>query len=310
MKFVRQRIYSLLALSMVAGGHALATSAGGGQVSATSAGVSINGVGTSFSQAPVMKDGSLLVPMRGIFEQLGAKVDYHADTQSISAEKGKTYIDLQVGSTQATKNGLSLSLPVAPEIINGSTMVPIRFVSESLGAQVNWDQSRKMVFIESASSSKQPRETKPAQQTATNPQASPSPASGGQDVAIKVMYNGQECSLPVSPAKKDRELMLPLDAFFSQVEYSNTMGNLIAKTGNPDGYLHITVTITPDGGIVDLDNGRGISNSFQTNIKPLAVDGKFLVDATTLGIILQSDLSWNQDQTALTFTSQNGGAIK
>jgi S1-C subfamily serine protease len=64
-----------------------------------------------------------------------------------SGESNKVLVNMQIGNKTAYVNGLPVSLDVPPQIINGRTMVPIRFVSENLGAEVNWDSNTKTVTI-------------------------------------------------------------------------------------------------------------------------------------------------------------------
>jgi Copper amine oxidase N-terminal domain len=112
--------------------------------------VYINGEQKFFPQAPFTENGRTLVPLRGIFEGLGAEVKWDNATQSITATKEKTNIYLKLGSKQAKVDGKSVTIDVPAKAINGSTMVPIRFVSESLGAEVKWDASASAVRIESS----------------------------------------------------------------------------------------------------------------------------------------------------------------
>lgn len=100
-------------------------------------------------QPPVMKNYRTLVPMRGIFEALGAEVKWYADTQTVEAIKGNTAIVLQIGSYIAYVNGEQVILDQPAEIINGRTMVQIRFVGEALGAKVEWEATSNSVIITS-----------------------------------------------------------------------------------------------------------------------------------------------------------------
>lgn len=109
--------------------------------------VKVNGSEKHFSQPPAMVQGRLLVPLRGIFESLNAQVKYDAATRSIRATKGATQVDLTLGSRQAFVNSNSVVLDVPANVLNGSTMVPLRFVSEALGAQVKWEGAIKTVSI-------------------------------------------------------------------------------------------------------------------------------------------------------------------
>ena len=97
--------------------------------------------------APLDYNDTILVPMRAVFEALAAVVDYTPETQSIHAVYYTSDITLQIGSTTATVNGLEKQLSVPARTHDGSTMVPLRFVSEALGAEVNWNEGDKTVFI-------------------------------------------------------------------------------------------------------------------------------------------------------------------
>ncbi|NEU31793.1 copper amine oxidase N-terminal domain-containing protein [bacterium LRH843] len=111
--------------------------------------VIIDGEWLAFEQPPTIINGSTLVPMRAIFEKLNASVVWNGQTKSITATKGTTKISLTLDKNTATKNGKAMTLDTPPKLINGHTMVPIRFVSESLGADVKWDGASKTVFITS-----------------------------------------------------------------------------------------------------------------------------------------------------------------
>jgi len=107
--------------------------------------VTINGRQMYLNPGPIERSGRVFVPLRGIFEQLGASVVYNSGT--INATKGQTTVSLHIGSTQATINGQSQSLDVAPFIVGATTYVPLRFVAQSLGANVGYDASTRVVSI-------------------------------------------------------------------------------------------------------------------------------------------------------------------
>jgi hypothetical protein len=91
--------------------------------------------------------GAVLVPLRGIFEQLGASVDYNASTKTIQAQSGSTSINLPIGSSTAYVNGQPKSLDQPATVIAGTTLVPLRFVAEALGANVQWVGTTHTVYI-------------------------------------------------------------------------------------------------------------------------------------------------------------------
>lgn len=127
---------------------------GSNNVSA-SQGVSIyiNGEKQSFSNQAVIENSSTLVPLRGIFESLGANVQWNQSTQTIDASKGNTKVWLKIGSKNAKVNDSAINLSVPAQVKNGKTLVPLRFISESLGANVQWNQKTQTVTITGDSNS-------------------------------------------------------------------------------------------------------------------------------------------------------------
>ncbi|MDF2877096.1 MAG: hypothetical protein K0S30_192 [Clostridia bacterium] len=101
----------------------------------------------SVSVNPVMENGTVLVPMRNIFEALGFNITWDSKTNSIQASTEKTTINLTVGSSRATVNTTEKILSSVPQNINGSIMVPLRFISEAAGYAVKWDSTNKKIFI-------------------------------------------------------------------------------------------------------------------------------------------------------------------
>lgn len=115
----------------------------------TNISVTVNGQTATLNPAPVERAGRVLVPLRGVFERLGASVVY-ANGQ-INAQGNGRSVSLHIGSNQATVNGQQQNLDVAPFIIGASTYVPLRFVAQALGSQVNWDNANRVVAIVSTS---------------------------------------------------------------------------------------------------------------------------------------------------------------
>lgn len=97
--------------------------------------------------ASYMVDDTTLVPLRVISEGLGADVNWDESENTITVEKDGNVISLQIGSTAATINGTSYALPAAAEIKDDTAMVPIRFISEALNANVVWDKDTMKVTV-------------------------------------------------------------------------------------------------------------------------------------------------------------------
>ncbi len=117
-------------------------------LTAASVTIVVNGSTVNFDQPPVERAGRVFVPLRGVFERLGASVVY-ANGQINATAPGRS-ISLHIGSTAATVNGRSALVDVAPFLVGARTLVPLRFIAQSLGASVNYDNGTRVVTIRSA----------------------------------------------------------------------------------------------------------------------------------------------------------------
>ncbi|HEX8552647.1 MAG TPA: stalk domain-containing protein [Abditibacteriaceae bacterium] len=114
--------------------------------------VELNGQPLQTSVSPVVMNGRTLVPMRDIFESLGAQVNYNALTRGIVATRGTSTVNLQIGNRAASVNGQTVYLEQAPIVTAGSTLVPLRFVSEAMGARVAYFAPTQLVSISQSGS--------------------------------------------------------------------------------------------------------------------------------------------------------------
>ena len=95
----------------------------------------------------VIVDGRTLVPIRAIIEGMGGKVDWDEKNKKITLTYYSDKIELTLEKTKAYLNGSSKTLDVAPKSINNRTMLPIRFVSENFGCDVEWDGNTQTITI-------------------------------------------------------------------------------------------------------------------------------------------------------------------
>ena len=110
--------------------------------------VNVNGQPVVFENVgPQQINGRVLVPLRGVMEKLGAYVGYAAATRTVTATRGDIDLQLRIGDRTAQVNGKEIHLDVPATEYNGSTLVPLRFVGESLGAEVRWDATTQTVNI-------------------------------------------------------------------------------------------------------------------------------------------------------------------
>ena len=109
--------------------------------------VKLNGQTLSFDVPPQLINGRTMVPMRAIFENLGATVNWEQSTQTVTSVKGTTTIRLTIGVPNIVINGSTKSLDTAPCVINERTLVPVRAVSEAFNLNVDWNGATNTVII-------------------------------------------------------------------------------------------------------------------------------------------------------------------
>lgn len=115
-----------------------------------------------FNSPPIIIRERVFVPMRAIFETLGASVEWLPENQSIIARhRGRTVI-FRIMSMLVDNNGRLEQIDASPRIIRGRTFVPIRFVSQALGADVEWNADTRMVHITRSTAAIPPPLTTPA----------------------------------------------------------------------------------------------------------------------------------------------------
>lgn len=99
--------------------------------------------------APVIVNDRVFVPIRSLVESMGGSVSWNGTEQKVTITLNDIKIDLWIGNAQATVNGTSKTLDAPPFIsATGRTMLPLRFITENLGSQVNWDGPNQQVTIE------------------------------------------------------------------------------------------------------------------------------------------------------------------
>ncbi|MBI2873954.1 MAG: hypothetical protein HYY09_02605 [Firmicutes bacterium] len=124
--------------------------AGHGELNQNDIRVVLDGRELTFDVPPMVREGRTLVPMRAISEALGALVGWDGATQTVTITREDTTVVLPVGSTTAQINGQPIALDVAATIIEGRTLVPLRFISKSLGADVTWSDPARTVHIQTS----------------------------------------------------------------------------------------------------------------------------------------------------------------
>jgi len=119
-------------------------------VNAAASKVYLDGKPLAFATEPIVIGGTTLVPMRSIFEAEGAKVSWDNRKQTVTATKGDKTVVYRIGDATAYDNQTSVTLSRPGAVINGVTMVPLRFMSETLGNLVQWHSYADSITISSA----------------------------------------------------------------------------------------------------------------------------------------------------------------
>lgn len=154
--------------------------------------VSVDGEQVVFDVQPQLIGGRTMVPLRAIFEALGATVLWDDTTQTVTAYNEAYLVKATIGQTTMTVNGESKQTDIAPMIVDGRTLVPARFVAEAFDCDVEWDGDKKAVHIT----------TKPIDYHALESDISPNTASDdcypGTDIPTYTGITGEK------PIKQDK----------------------------------------------------------------------------------------------------------
>lgn len=134
-------LFALLVLLLIPSWAVAASSASGEAVN-----LMIGGQAVKAEVPPVIKSGRTLVPVRVIAEGLGAKVDWNEAARTAIITKGSQQLSLTLDSRTALVNGKQVKLDTPPFISKQRMLLPLRFVAESLGVTVGWDNSTRTVI--------------------------------------------------------------------------------------------------------------------------------------------------------------------
>ena len=262
---------------LVAG--ALLATLGAGNFAHADIALSLNNQPLATSAAPVQMNGRTLVPLRDIFEALGATVDWNPAAQTILARQNGTVIGLAINNRTASVNGRPVDLDQAATLINGRTYVPLRFVAEATGARVNWNPTLQTVSI----------------LTATNPNGAPLPVNS---------YNpgnpGNGTSAPVNAYNP------PPTVPTQQTIPATTNTNRLPDNSQVAGYRQISI---PTGAVVPVTLDQNLSSSttrvgstFTASIKSVRLgDSEFPAGTKLQGIVTEAVPSQNNKPGVLDF---------
>jgi len=159
--------------------------------------VNVNGSPVNFTGAPPVEvNGAVLVPLRGVFEAMGAGVNYDSAAHTITAKKGNQVVILPLGSTTASVNGQTQVLSQPARVDNGTTLVPLRFVAEALGGYVQWQAAQNMVAITTQDSHLSTLPPAPGSGTVIGQLTGVFTNTNPQQITVRV--NGDNTTIPIT----------------------------------------------------------------------------------------------------------------
>lgn len=112
--------------------------------------VNLDGKIIVFDEYPIIENGRTLVPLRKIFEELGASVSWDSSSKTAVSQKNGTTVRVQIDNTDMYVNNALKKLDVSAKLINGRTFVPARAIAEAYGCSVAWDEKNNVVIIKTA----------------------------------------------------------------------------------------------------------------------------------------------------------------
>ncbi|MDP9018754.1 MAG: copper amine oxidase N-terminal domain-containing protein [Candidatus Eremiobacteraeota bacterium] len=126
--------------------------------------------------AALVRGGTILIPLRSMFEQMGATVSYDPGSRTVDVTKPGSDVKVTVGKAEVSINGETRPLDVPPEIYQGHVVVPVRVISEGMGAYVQWVPEKKLVVVRYVQATPPPPPSSPGPVATAVPTTVPTPA--------------------------------------------------------------------------------------------------------------------------------------
>lgn len=238
--------------------------------------VQVNGTALKFPDAkPYYENNRVMIPIRFVSEALGAKVGYGLD-RSVTIELGTKKILMKINSDTVTVDSVIQKLDVPARLQQNRTYVPLRFVSEALGAEVGWNQEKRLVTITTGASAT----------PVASPSPSATPAAGGNNM-YKVGFE-----LP-------RETELGKALFVDNMKVVNGKLTFTLPKGAAGSKG------AAKGAITKLESGRSYSFPIGKNAGDLVISKPESNGDSWEGYVINLDTNFNDDMTKLFGTITN-----
>lgn len=163
--------------------------------------VAINGKQLNLDVPPVTYNGTTLVPMRAVFEALGASVFWDGSNNTVTVMKGETVIQLKINSNTGMVNGIKKPVAIPAMLIDGSTMIPIRFVAENMNCTVNWNGNINTIEIRTSNTNN----TNNNKSEITPPKTTPQTENKVNNTPSILNNTNQNTTIPLNEKLKDTQ---------------------------------------------------------------------------------------------------------
>lgn len=188
------------------------------QAEQTSISVYVDNSKIAFDQNPVIHGDITLVPLRGVFEKLGAKVDWEQKTQTVKISNDAKIITLKKDSKDAFINNNLQKLYTEPQLLNNRIMVPLRFISETLDAKVDWNGTTRTINITQLSNTQQLSESNSNKPITKNENSTALTYNDALQKALAYSYALKNAEKEIDKADESR------DDFSEYFRYSTPLG--------------------------------------------------------------------------------------
>ncbi|HZT13534.1 MAG TPA: stalk domain-containing protein [Candidatus Baltobacteraceae bacterium] len=197
--------------------------------------------------AALVRGGTILVPLRSMFEQMGATVSYDPGSKTVDVTKQGADVKVTLGSPQVTINGETRPLDVPPMMYHGQILVPVRVISEGMGAYVQWVPDRRVVVVRYLPPTPPPPPAPPPPAVTPGPTATPAPAA--KKITNEVFVAGDYLLGPKVYNEFDPGVKQPNDSSYAAraaVEFNLlSLPWMVEGDYRQWGYQHNTTAILP-----------------------------------------------------------------
>jgi plastocyanin len=209
--------------------------------------VTVDGTPQHYAAAPYMAKTSVMVPMRDIFQSLGANVVWNGARRSVLATRAAAQIRLVVGEPYATVDGKRVALAAPAQMTRDTVFVPLRFVSEALGAHAQWDPAKRMVAIHrgATATARAPAAAQPRRLAMKKPQK---PLDPPDEVQVTLT----EWSIKLSPSKVTPGLIRFAVTNSGQVPHALAIAGTAERTAVIPGGERAILEVTLEAGAYTL----------------------------------------------------------